>query len=79
MLMNLDLAGICASGGSACTTGLPEPSHVILAMTNDPQRAKGTLRFTLGPETTKEELDAALHALQDIIPRLRRAQQQRMS
>ncbi|MGN1023110.1 MAG: cysteine desulfurase family protein [Lachnospiraceae bacterium] len=79
MLMNLDLAGICASGGSACTTGLPEPSHVILAMIDDPVRAKGTLRFTLGPETTKEEIDRTLEALRDIIPRLRRAQKSGMS
>ena len=69
--MNLDLAGIAASGGSACTTGLPEPSHVILAMTGDAERARGTVRFTLGPENTKEEIDRTVSVLKETVLRLR--------
>lgn len=71
ILMNLDLAGIAASGGSACTTGLPEPSHVILSMTADAERARGTVRFTLGPENTKEEIDRAVSVLKQTVSRLR--------
>lgn len=71
ILMNLDLAGIAASGGSACTTGLPEPSHVILAMTGDAERARGTVRFTLGPENTKEEIDRTVSVLKETVLRLR--------
>ena len=67
ILMNLDLAGIAASGGSACTTGLPEPSHVILAMTGDAERARGTVRFTPGWSTTDRDIDAALQAVREIL------------
>ncbi len=70
LLMNLDLAGICASGGSACTTGAVEPSHVILAMTGDRKRAEGALRFTLGPENTREELDTVIRVLKETIERI---------
>ena len=68
--MNLDLMGICASGGSACTTGAPEPSHVIMAMNGDTSRAKGTIRFTLGQENTEEEIDTVIRALKEITMRL---------
>lgn len=70
LLMNLDLAGICASGGSACTTGAVEPSHVILAMTGDRKRAEGALRFTLGPENTREEMDTVIRVLKETIERI---------
>lgn len=70
ILMNLDLAGICASAGSACTTGLQTPSHVILAMTGDPDRAQGTIRFTLGPENTRGEIDTVCCVLKQTITRL---------
>lgn len=70
LLMNLDLVGICASGGSACTTGAVEPSHVILSMTGDRKRAEGALRFTLGPENTREELDTVIRVLKETIERI---------
>ncbi len=70
ILMNLDLAGICASGGSACTTGALEPSHVLLAMGCSPEVAAGALRFTLGPENTREELRETVRVLQEVLQRL---------
>lgn len=73
LLMNLDLAGICASGGSACTTGALEPSHVLMALTGDRRTAEGALRFTLGPENTEEEIDEALRVLRECMERIRSA------
>lgn len=70
LLMNLDLAGICASGGSACTTGSLDPSHVIMAMTGAPDIASGTLRFTLGPENTEAEIDETLRVLGKVLQRI---------
>lgn len=67
LLMNLDLAGICASGGSACTTGALDPSHVLMAMTGDRKRTAGTLRFTLGPENTESEIDETIRVLRHIV------------
>ena len=73
LLMNLDLAGICASGGSACTTGALEPSHVLMALAGDCRTAEGALRFTLGPENTEEEIDEALRILKETMERIRSA------
>lgn len=73
LLMNLDLAGICASGGSACTTGALEPSHVLMALAGDRRAAEGALRFTPGPENTEEEIDEALRVLKETMERIRRA------
>lgn len=73
LLMNLDLAGICASGGSACTTGALEPSHVLMALAEDRRAAEGALRFTLGPENTEEEIDEALRVLRECMERIRSA------
>lgn len=73
LLINLDLAGICASGGSACTTGALDPSHVLMAMTGDRRRAIGTLRFTLGPENTEEEIEEVLSVLQKTLERIQPA------
>ena len=70
LLINLDLAGICASGGSACTTGALDPSHVLMAMTKDLQRSAGTLRFSLGPENTREEIETTLHVLTETMKRI---------
>ncbi len=56
MLIALNLDGIACSAGSACTTGAPEPSHVIMGMHADRERALGTLRFSIGENTTEEEL-----------------------
>lgn len=73
LLMNLDLAGVCASGGSACTSGALEPSHVLMALTKDRKAAEGALRFTLGPENTEAEIDEALRVLKETLERIRSA------
>jgi len=69
----LDLAGIEASTGSACTTGSVEPSHVLLAMGIDARLAHGSLRVTLGPDTTTAEVDRAIDAVTACVGRLRSA------
>ena len=71
ILLNLDLVGIAASSGSACTSQSLEPSHVIVAVYDNPERAHGSIRFTLGDTTTKEELDYATEKLKIIIKKLR--------
>ncbi len=68
----LDLEGIETSTGSACTSGSTEPSHVLLAMGIDPHLAHGSLRLTIGPDTSDSDIDAALAALDAVLPRLRR-------
>lgn len=70
-LIMLDMQGICASSGSACTTGDPGPSHVLLAAGVPEELARGSLRFTLSEENTKEELDTAVESLAGIVERLR--------
>jgi len=67
----LDLEGIETSTGSACTSGNTEPSHVLLAMGVDPHRAHGSLRLTLGRETSDADVDTTLAALHVVLPRLR--------
>jgi cysteine desulfurase len=67
----LDLEGVEVSTGSACTSGSTEPSHVLLAMGIDPHLAHGSLRITTGPETTTDDVDAALAAIRGVLPRLR--------
>ena len=71
ILMMLDQAGICASSGSACTTGSLDPSHVLTAMGVNPMRARGCLRFSLGIYNTAEEVDYVLEKLPPIISKLR--------
>lgn len=71
MLILLDGAGICASSGSACTSGSLDPSHVLLAIGRPHEIAHGSLRVTLSEETTKEELDYVVETLKKIIERLR--------
>jgi cysteine desulfurase len=71
LLINLDLHGIAASGGSACSSGALEASHVLLAMGVAPLAAKGTLRFSLGRDTSKEEVDQAVDILTDAVGQLR--------
>ena len=73
ILMLLDQAGICASSGSACTTGSLEPSHVLTAMGCSPERARSSIRFSLGRHTTQDEVDYLLSVLPGIIRRLRDA------
>ena len=71
ILMLLDQAGICASSGSACTTGSLEPSHVLVAMGLSSTRARGSVRFSLGIDNTDEEVDYLLQHLPAIIAKLR--------
>ena len=71
LLLNLDLKGIAASSGSACTSGSLEPSHVLLAMGLCHEIAHGSLRLTLGKSTTKEEIDYLLEILPEIVSKLR--------
>lgn len=71
VLLMLDQLGICASSGSACTTGSLDPSHVLTAMALTPMRARGSLRFSLGIYNTEEEVDYLLGELPGIITRLR--------
>ena len=71
ILMLLDQAGICASSGSACTTGSLDPSHVLTAMGCSAARARGSIRFSLGIYNTEEEVDYVLQHLPAIIAKLR--------
>ncbi len=71
MLMGLDLEGICASSGSACTSGAQEPSHVLTAMGIPRRDAVGHLRLTLGRSTRPEDVDRVLDVLPGIVERLR--------
>ena len=72
VLIQLDLQGICASSGSACTIGSSEPSHVLLAMGRTAQEAKGSLRFTLSEENTMEEVDKTVDTLKKIVEDIRK-------
>lgn len=71
ILLALDEKGIAASSGSACTSGTLEPSHVLLAMGIPPEVAHGSIRFSLGRETTENQIDYVLGVLPGIIKRLR--------
>ena len=71
LLLNLDLLGIAASSGSACSTGDVEPSHVLTAMGISAERARGHLRLTLGRSTTDEDISTVLRELPPIIERVR--------
>ena len=71
LLILLEQAGICASSGSACTSGSLEPSHVLLAIGLPYEIAGGSLRFTLSEENTKEEVDYVVERLAEIVKRLR--------
>jgi cysteine desulfurase len=70
LLLGLDLAGICASSGSACTTASLEPSHVLTAIGRTADVARGSLRFTFGRENTPEEVQHVLATLPDLVRRL---------
>jgi cysteine desulfurase len=71
ILISLRLEGICASNGSACNSSSAEPSHVLLSMGLSVESARGALRFTLGGETTEEEIDTLLEVLPAVIQRHR--------
>lgn len=71
LLIKLDMKGICASSGSACTSGSLDPSHVLLAIGLPHEIAHGSLRMTLSEETTKEDLDYVVDSLKEIVQHLR--------
>ena len=71
MLIMLDMKGICASSGSACTSGSLDPSHVLLAIGLKHEGAHGSLRITLSEENTKEQMDFVVDNLKQIVARLR--------
>ena len=71
MLLNLDLEGICASTGSACSSASLEPSHVLLALGFPAEQAHGSLRFTLGRENTEADIERVLEVLPGIVAKLR--------
>jgi len=72
MLLLLSDEGIAASSGSACTSGELSPSHVLLAMGIPPEKAHGSIRFSLSPETTEEDIDYVLEVFPGIVEKLRR-------
>ncbi len=72
MLLMLNEEGIAASSGSACTSGILEPSHVLTAMGISPELAHGSLRLSLGKQTTEAEIDYVLEKLPPIVERLRK-------
>ncbi len=73
LLMLLDAKGIACSTGSACTAGVAQPSHVLLAMGADDARARGSLRFSLGHSSTQQDVDALGAAIGEAVQRARRA------
>jgi len=73
LLMLLDAKGIACSTGSACTAGVAQPSHVLLAMGADEARSRGSLRFSLGHTSTQDDVDALGAAIGEAVQRARRA------
>lgn len=71
LILNLDLKGIAASTGSACTSGSLEPSHVLIAMGVAPETTQGSIRFSLGRDNRKEDIDYTVKNLVEIVERLR--------
>ena len=73
LLLLLDAQGIECSTGSACSAGVPQPSHVLLAMGVDPAQARGSLRFSLGQTSSGSDIDELVAALPGAVERARRA------
>jgi cysteine desulfurase len=73
LLMLLDANGVACSTGSACTAGVAEPSHVLLAMGADDLRARGSLRFSFGHTSTQDDVDALAAVIGEVVDRARRA------
>lgn len=71
LLIMLDMKGICGSSGSACTSGSLDPSHVLLAIGLPHEIAHGSLRLTLGEETSREDIDYTVDAVKEIVKKLR--------
>lgn len=74
LLYNLDLSGICASNGSACSSGTLEPSHVLSAIGLSSEQASSSVRFTIGKYNTEEDIDFAVNAVKNCVERLRKLQ-----
>jgi cysteine desulfurase len=73
LLMLLDARGIACSTGSACSAGVPQPSHVLLAMGRDSEQARSSLRFSLGHSSTGADVDALVEAIAPVVERARAA------
>jgi cysteine desulfurase len=73
LLMLLDARGVECSTGSACSAGVARPSHVLLATGADPDRARSSLRFSLGHTSTDADVDAVLDVIGPVVERARRA------
>ena len=71
LVIALDLKGLAVSTGAACSSGAIEPSHVLLAMGLRPEQAKASIRFSLGTQNTKEDVDFALSLVPETVARLR--------
>jgi cysteine desulfurase len=71
MVISLDLKGLSVSTGAACSSGAIEPSHVLTAMGLSPDRARGSIRFSLGKQNTDEDVDFALELVPEVLSRLR--------
>ena len=71
LILRLDMEGICVSTGSACTSGSMEPSHVLAALGLPPRLAQGTVRFSLGRNTTEQEIDTVIAKLPKVIKQMR--------
>ena len=71
LILRLDMEGICVSTGSACTSGSMEPSHVLAALGLPPRLAQGTVRFSLGRNTTEDEIDTVIAKLPKVIKQMR--------
>ncbi|MCH5149274.1 MAG: cysteine desulfurase [Spirochaetales bacterium] len=72
ILLRLDLMGISVSTGSACSSGSLDPSPVIMAIGNNPERAHGSIRFSLGRENTEADIDYTIAAVKDVVETLRK-------
>jgi len=73
LLMLLDAKGVECSTGSACSAGVAQPSHVLLAMGRDAAQARGSLRFSLGHTSTKADIDHVAEVIGQVVERARRA------
>ena len=71
MVIALDLKGLSVSTGAACSSGAIEPSHVLTAMGLSPDRARGSIRFSLGKQNTAEDVEFALGLIPQVVNRLR--------
>jgi cysteine desulfurase len=72
MVIALDLRGYAVSSGSACSSGAVEPSHVLLAMGLSAEDARSSVRFSLGPANTREQVDGLIEAVVESVSHLRR-------